>query len=582
MLLRLRLVIAMRSFRRARLTRKLAIILIGLVILGFISFILFISWSALSFLRSPELTQFIGDPSPLFQAIPTMMMVAMFFGVLLTSFGVLLQALYLSGDMDFLLSRPVPMRAVFLSKLLQAILPNFSLICLFALPVLWGLGAASDYFFLYYPMVLIVLAGLALAAAGLSSLLVMGVVRLFPARRVAELLGFLGAVMSFLCSQSGNLARFENLSPDQAVATFGMLEQVDQGWSPLTWAGRGLVNLGEGNWFAGLGYLTLSLGLVGLVFAICLVASERLYYSGWANIQVVAAKRKASASAVAKRSRRTHEPGAREIAVPFAGLLAAPRRFLERIIPPAAQAIVGKDFLVLRRDLRNMSQLVTPLIFGIVYAFLFLRDGGRPLEGRSEAPAFFLENIRLYFNVAMSLFVGWMLLGRLGGMGFAQEGRSYWLLKSAPLSPGVLLLAKFLVAYLPTIALSLIFLLVISIIQRSSLATLFFNLGVILFSIAGSAGISLAFGVLGARMDWENPRQMQRGPAGCLGALLGMLYIGLSLGLFLGPPLLAQILEQPIWIGQAAGLLLGGVLGVACAVAPPVLVSKRVTRLGEE
>ena len=50
-----------------------------------------------------------------------------FLGILLTSFGVLLQALYLAGDMDFLLSAPIPMRAVFLTKLLQAILPNFGL-----------------------------------------------------------------------------------------------------------------------------------------------------------------------------------------------------------------------------------------------------------------------------------------------------------------------------------------------------------------------------------------------------------------------------------------------------------------------
>ena len=85
----------------------------------------------------------------------------------------LLQALYLSGDMDFLLSAPVPIRAVFVTKLLQAILPNFGLILLFApAGAVWP-GAVQGYNLLYYPLVLIVLAALALAAAGSASLLVM-------------------------------------------------------------------------------------------------------------------------------------------------------------------------------------------------------------------------------------------------------------------------------------------------------------------------------------------------------------------------------------------------------------------------
>jgi len=49
--------------------------------------------------------------------------------------GVLLQALYLSNDMDFLLAAPIPIRAVFLTKLLQAVLPNFILVMLIGLPV---------------------------------------------------------------------------------------------------------------------------------------------------------------------------------------------------------------------------------------------------------------------------------------------------------------------------------------------------------------------------------------------------------------------------------------------------------------
>ena len=56
-----------------------------------------------------------------------MILSALFVGTLLTSFGVLLQAMYLAGDMDFLLASPVPIRAVFIAKLLQAVIPNFAI-----------------------------------------------------------------------------------------------------------------------------------------------------------------------------------------------------------------------------------------------------------------------------------------------------------------------------------------------------------------------------------------------------------------------------------------------------------------------
>ncbi len=93
--------------------------------------------------------------APFLQSVPVLVFAALFLGILFSSFGVLLQALYLSGDMDFLLTSPVPIRAVFVTKLLQAVLPNFGLIALFGLPVLFGLGLSGHYNILYYPLVLL-------------------------------------------------------------------------------------------------------------------------------------------------------------------------------------------------------------------------------------------------------------------------------------------------------------------------------------------------------------------------------------------------------------------------------------------
>jgi ABC-2 type transport system permease protein len=565
-LLRLRILIFLSGFRHATLRRKIGILVLAVVVTAFAGFIFYLSWLLLQFLQSPTVQTYFEDFQPLLASIPNIILMGAFLGILLTSFGVLLQALYLAGDMDFLLSVPVPIRAVFTSKLLQAILPNLAFICLFALPVLFGIGLSYDYSWIYYPMVLITLGALALAAAGLSSLLVMIVVRVFPARRVAEILGFLGAIFSFLCSQSGQFARFGDVTQDQATQALNMATRFDVAWSPLSWAGRGLAALGAGEWIGLLSVLP-TLVLAGLIFAFALITSERLYYTGWSSIKSKSRKVK---------TRRRARSERRNIV----------QALLESKLPGGLRAIVLKDWLVMRRDLRNMSQLITPLIFGIIYAIMFFRDGGPsiPIESESDAPLWLqalMVNISVYFNVGISLFVGWMLLARLAGMAFSQEGQQYWLLKSAPVSTAVLVASKFAVAYLPTLALGWGFLLIISLVQRTNLFQLLFTIPVVALCIAGNAGLNLTFGITGANFDWEDPRKMQRGAQGCLSALATMAYLPISLTLFFGPAILLTAFGLPEAVGQVVGLIVGGVFSLACGFIPLYLASKRVPRLAE-
>jgi ABC-2 type transport system permease protein len=565
-LLRLRILIFVSGFRRAKLRSKIMMILAVVLILIFLGFIFFLSWTILRFFRSPELPSLLGDINPVLESVPALIVSGTFIGVLLTSFGVLLQALYLAGDMDFLLSAPVPIRAVFLAKLLQAILPNFGLVCLFALPVLYGLGISSGYSYPFYPLVLMVLSALALAAAGLASLFVMLVVRIFPARRVAEVLGFIGAISSFICSQSGQLARWGEAGPEQAQQALKMVTRLNTPWSPLAWAGRGLVSIGKSEWIAGAVLTTLTLVVCGLVFSVALVTAERLYYSGWASMQNVPRKRK---------SNRRSNGSATWLPT------ASPFQIWK---PSAIRAIIQKDFLVLQRDMRNMSQLVMPLILGIIYFIMLFRSGNHLSVGRGVAPPLVLELIRnasAYASVGLSLFVGWMLLGRLAGMGFAQEGKSYWLIKTAPVSSTRQIVAKFLVAILPTLGLCFSFLLLTWLIQRTDFVTLLFALPAVGLCIAGNTGIYLSFGIAGANMNWDDPRHMQKGIASCLGTLINMIYLPISLLLFFGPPIAVTLFDVPEIVGQIAGLLLGGVFCLACAIIPLILVHRRVARLGE-
>jgi len=568
-LLRLRLRITFNAFRHAKGRRKIFTVIAWLALLAFAFFIFYMSRLMLGFVRSPELRQYASvDLGSFLSAVPVLTLSALFVGTLLTSFGVLLQALYLSGDMDFLLSTPIPIRSVFIAKLLQAVLPNVGLIALFGLPLLFGLGSSSGYNFIYYPLVIIMMLALALSAAGLSSLLVMAVVRVLPPRRAAEILGFIGAIIGFSCSQSGNFGRTLGRNIDVSGAQFtGLLARANTPWFPLNWAGQGLVALGEGHWLSGLLLVGVTLGLTSFAFWFALVTAERLFYSGWAGMQVITRKK-------TPQPRQRTQP---QKANPALGLL--------RFIPTPVLGIVQKDFLTLRRDLRNLSQLVSPIILGVIYTFSILRSGGEPPPGQGNAPAWFMDSFRVmlaYSSVGMSLFVGWMILSRLAGMGFSHEGKNYWILKASPVRTGHLLAAKFLVAYLPTLGLGLVFLTVISIAQKLSILEFAYSLIAIIMCLAGSAGIQLTFGVLGANFTWTDPRRMNAGGMGCLGQILTMLYLPIAFGAFIAPIGLAGFFDFPILYGHLAGLIIGIAITASCTFIPLMLVRKRVERLDED
>lgn len=564
-LLRIRLLITFSNFKRGKLRNKIGTIVLWLFFAALMAGAFIGSWYLLQFIQSEEFIAMVGDPEPILRSIPTLMISGSIIMIFMTSFGVLLQALYLSGDMEFLLAAPIPIRAVFLSKLVQAILPNFGLASLFTLPVIFGLGAAHGYHFLFYPLAIILMALLALAAAALSSLLVMLLARFVSPRRIAEIMAFVVGISSFVCSQSGQF--INTMQPDmtdaQVTQTFQSLTRFNTPWSPLAWAGQGLVNIGEGNWLAGGGYLLLILVLGVAIFAVALVTAERLYYSGWARVSVSWKKKKAPAKA-----RKDN------------GVAKAAGRW----IPAPIRAMVVKDFLLMRRDLRNLSQLMTPLILGIVYALSLLRTGSIAPEGQGNAPGWFMDALQAGFNfgdIAISLFVGWILVMRLAGMSFSQEGKSYWMLKSAPLNPGQLLTAKFLVAWVPSVLVGWLFVIVMAILQPARLATLPFAMLVIAFCFAGLTGINLAFGVTGAKFDWVDPRKMQGGNAGCLGSILSTVFLPISAALLVGPAALLPVFGIPPIAGQIAGLLVGGGLCVACVVIPLNAVKEKVARLNE-
>ncbi len=553
-LLRARWRITWNNIWRASRRRKIGVFfaVFGLAVLA--GFLVFASWGILSVMRRPEVAQFVTPD--LIRAVPVLFTGATFLAGLLTNFGALLQTLYLSGDMEFLLAAPIPTRAVFVAKLVQAVLPNFLFMSLFNLPALIGLGIAQGYNVTYFVMLPVTLVLLMLAGAGIAAMGVMVVVRVVPARRVAEVMGLVGGVTSLLCSQSGQFMRVSGAaqgpSSAQMSALAGAAAQFNTPYSPLAWPGRALVALGEGQWLLAVLLVGVTAALTLGVFAVSLVASERLYITGWARTRSSSTPRKVARA----RGARRRAAGGR------------------RLFPAAFTAILAKDWKLLTRDLRNYSQLITPIIFGVIYTFSLAR-------GTQQMPATPIgRQVITYGGLGTALFVAWIFAARLALGGIGLEGKRYWLLKVAPLRPEILLAAKFAVAYLPSLALGSVFLVAATFLGRSGVEALPYNWVALAGTIAALCAVYLAFGTAGANLAWEDPRQVTRGMTGCMGWIAGTAMMGIMAAVFSGFPMLA-LLGVPVVLAQGLGLIVGLTLCAVALAAAFLWARGRVAWVGE-
>ena len=270
-----------------------------------------------------------------------------------------LGSLFLSSDLELLMSAPVDRRAVFLSKMLDGMLPSYTIILVTASPALIAFGIGQNWGPLYYLLVVLTLIVLPFFPAGLGAVLVMLVARVAPARRVREILGFAGALFGLGCGVLGQTSRLwiPNLlgGPGSTQPNVQALIDDVRGLAgvpvPPLLAGRGLASAGLGDWaplvVSYSGYLLFTVGF----FMLCVWLADRLYAAGWVRMQ---------SSGSSKRGR---ERSARA---------AARAGWLGRA--PAWFAITLKDWRVLPRDLRNFAQMLAPLAF-LPFAFYSMVAG---------------------------------------------------------------------------------------------------------------------------------------------------------------------------------------------------------------
>jgi hypothetical protein len=539
LLLSLRWQIGWNSFR-ARKTSTQVFSVVG-------SLVLVIFFAALSagagLLAGALLSRF--PEAQLEPVIPAVILTGVAVFLLIGSFGTALGSLFLSSDLDLLMTAPVDRKAVFVSKILNGMVWNYALVFALALPALLMYGIGLGYGPLYYILAFVTLLGTPLLPAALGSILVLLVARFAPARRVREVLGLMGALFGLACGLLSQTTRFwfrsfTESSGNDPGALVDALRAVVAWPLPPSMAGRGLEAAGRGDLPGALGNLSVFLLLTFGVFALCVYAADFLYAAGWVRMQ---------SSGSAKRSKQRAEKAARE------------RGWLSRV--SADMAIAIKDWKIVPRDLRNFAQMLAPLIFWPIFYLNVTAGGGR--RGRGLPGTDFFSNMDGVFVAAGVLSSTVMLVSSIAFTSISREGKSWWLLKIAPVTTFELLRGKFLSAGVPYVVLSTLLMAGAAIWrQLDPLWTFYGWLGVEVLGL-GMIVVAVALSVPWAKLDWDDPRKMNSG-WGSFIAFAAWVGMGVLGGLFLALPVFFEALDPLLTpLLAIAGLLCA--TGISAGVA---------------
>jgi hypothetical protein len=341
-------------------------------------------------------------------------------GAFIGSSTTALQAMFLADDIPFLLTLPIPLRALFGSKFLEAAL-GVAPAAMLLMAGAGGYGIVEAEHISFWPIAGLVLIGFLLMATAASVIIVSLVTRFIPPRRARLFLLCISlSVMAF------TLLAWRVLAPQPEklgnVVSRGEYEPI---WNALQWTpvGVGAVALqksAQGEYVHALIATGALLTASALVVAISFHVFRRTFFRGFAQTRAV----------------QTAQPNSSITS----GLSA-----IAGVIPHRAGSLVLKEWLVLFRDLRRLSGAMWPLGVVLVYTILLGRRGGATFG--SDDFEFWSR------NGSLALLPWGMSLG-ISVYSFGSEGRNIQLMRSLPFSARAIYLSKALASILPVLVVS--------------------------------------------------------------------------------------------------------------------------------
>ena len=550
-LLRPRLLALRNRWRRADVSGKRRFAALGLLAAVF--------WIAVFVFCARVLAYFQSVPElgPVLAERLLGMILLTFFSVLLFSNVVTaLSSYYLAADLPMLLAAPTPSGRLHAARLVETLWDSSWMILMFGLPVFLAYGLVHRSGVAFYFMTLATLPPFVVIPCALGISLTMVLMRAFPARSTKDVFVLLSVTAVAVLYTLLRFLQPERLVRPEAFRDFVDFLQAVQApaspYLPSSWAAESLIpffapRAGQTPFFHYLALLSTAAASVVL----CSIIAERTYAVGWSRAQE------------GRRARLTR--------------LLVWDRLLARVpgLSPAARCLILKDAKTFFRDTTQWSQLIllAALVVVYVYNFRVLPQAGAFLA------QFYLAQALAFLNLALAGFVVASIAVRFLYPGVSIEGKSFWLLRSAPIRLRTVWWSKFWSGLVPLLVLGTL-LVVLSdkalqvgpLMMAVSVATL----TLMTFDIAA---LGLCFGSCYPRFDFEHVAKIPSSFGGAVYMITAIGFIGANVVLEAWP--FYVILRSGFFHRALSPLEIAGIAAsVAAVLALDVGVFIAATRVG--
>lgn len=449
--------------------------------------------------------------------------------VIVSSLLTALTTLFYSYDLKFLMKAPVGLRSVFLDKSLESAFFASWMIGLILVPYVAAIMRVQHLGFAFLAAFAASVPPFLLLAASWGIAFTLVLLWLFPSSRTRDVVWVLSSLSLTIAYGLVRFAQPERLIRPDALSVvaeyLGYLQAPTAPYLPSWWLAEALRLAAGGNWRGWAERAALLWGSAALIYAGLVALAGRIYFAGYSGAQEGALRR------------RRHDFGP----------------LPEQSLPGSRStgAMLWKERTAFFRDVKHWSQIL--LIIGLVFVYLFsIRR--LPLDSAE------LRSLVSFLNVGTAGFVLAALGLRFTFPAISLEGRSWWVVRSAPVDVPGIMRQKLLFSVVPILGIAAVLSLMTSWILDADRFTTVLSFGALITVGLAICVMGVGFGSLFPNFAVENIHQIESSVGGFVYMAACLFYVGFTIASLAGPMQMhfSQRFGTGVWSWRVALLSLSG------------------------
>jgi ABC-2 type transport system permease protein len=465
-----------------------------------------------------------------------------------------LSTFFLARDLELLHAAPVSREGFFFSRLTQTTVNSSWMVLFFSVPIFAAYGSVFGGSWLLYVWITLMMPLFLVIPAAIGILITHFLVYFLPAKRIRDVLFFIGLIgfvvvyFLFRFSQPERLVEPESFGNFMQFLT--AMETPSSPFLPSSWSAEILAgSLFDRETAQGFSFALLASYALFLPVAAAWISGV-IYFDGWSKAQET------------RQGRRNFLWSDRLL------------NGVTQIFPRHIGAIMVKDIKTFMRDTTQWSQLFLLLALIVVYLYNFKV---LPLD-RSPMPAGILRIVVSFANLALAGFVLSAVAVRFAFPAVSLEGRAFWILQSAPVSLRALVWSKFWLVFVPLLLLGELLIFLSNLLLHVPPWMMAVSLVTIFLMTFGITAIGIGLGALYPNFNYENAAEIPTSFGGAIAMILSVAFIAIAVIIEAWPvyQLTIASLRYARIATPMAGVLAPTLIAVALLTAAVVIVSLRI------